>query len=160
MRTSAHATGSEDPRTKPHRALRWRAPRPTRRRKRTPQLLRVVHAAGLATAALPEPEPIDEETAPPTAREPSPFMVEPAPRRPAVFEALCASVEVLAGEDVSCEVEVYVDPASSAAIYRDHQLAARLLSPFLACMPAREGCTPIGTLRVGDRKVRIYERAA
>jgi len=128
-------------------AIRWRAPRSGRVR-RKPTL-----SPHLRLVASDEP--------PATLRDPS-LVLEHAQveGRPAVFDALCASVEVLAAENVPCELEVVVDAGGSARIYRDPNLAAHLLSPFVAVMPARDGLIPIGTLRVAGRRVRIYEKAA
>jgi|GEM_PF-5834384 len=107
------------------------------------------------------PDVCVDEPEPPTVRVPSP-PARPVPpgRRPAVFDALCASVEVLHGEHLPCELEVVLDRGTCGQLYRDPQIARHLMSPFAAHMPLREGCTPIGTLRVGSRRVRIYERAA
>jgi hypothetical protein len=120
-------------------AIRWRAPRMPRTRRRP---------------AVEEPEPV-------TLRDPS-VVLEQArvAGRPAVFDALCASLEVLAAESVPCELDVVVDAGTSARLYRDPEIAAHLLSPFVASMPLREGLLPIGTIRVAGRRVRIYERAA
>jgi hypothetical protein len=77
-----------------------------------------------------------------------------------VFDTLCASVEALAAEQVPCELDVVVDAGATARLYRDPDLAARLMSPFVATMPERDGLIPVGTIRVAGRRVRIYERAA
>lgn len=126
-------------------AIRWRAPRMPRARRRS---------------ILPLVELLDDAE-PETLRDPS-VVLEHArlEGRPAVFDALCASLEVLAAESVPCELDVVVDPGASARLYRDPEMAAHLLSPFVANMPKRDGLVPIGTLRVGARRVRIYERAA
>lgn len=120
-------------------AIRWRAPRMPRVRRRS-------------TAEVSEPV---------TLRDPSAVLEQArVERRPAVFDALCASLEVLAAESVPCELDVVVDAGASARLYRDPEIASHLLSPFVANMPARDGLLPIGTIRVGGRRVRIYERAA
>lgn len=119
-------------------AIRWRAPRMPRARRR-------------ASAAEAEPVTLrDPSGAPDQAR---------MHHRPAVFDALCASLEVLAGESVPCELDVVVDAGASASLYRDPEIASHLISPFVASMPSRDGLVPIGTLRVAGRRVRIYERA-
>lgn len=120
-------------------AIRWRAPRTPRGRKK--------------------PQRTDE--APETLRDPTNVLEERhLTGRPAVFEALCASLEVLAAENVPCELDVVVDAGATARLYRDPNLASRLLSPFVASMPERDGLVPVGTLRVAGRKVRIYERVS
>lgn len=119
-------------------AIRWRPPRKPRTRRRS----------------------VTRETEPETLRDP-PAALERAPGRgrPAVLDALSASLEVLAGEDVPCELDVIVDAGASARLYRDPEIASRLLSPIVVGMPARDGLLPIGTIRIGERRVRIYERA-
>lgn len=103
-----------------------------------------------------------DHDAPETLRDPSAIAAQHlvVPSRPAVFDALCASLEVLAAEHVPCELDVVVDAGGSARLYRDPALASRLMSPFVARMPEREGLIPVGTIRVAGRRVRIYERAA
>jgi hypothetical protein len=134
-------------------AIRWRAARNGRVRRKPAVFPHLRLVPSVAPEAHEEP--------PTTLRDPS-LVVEQAhvEGRPAVFDALCASVEVLAAENVPCELEVVVDAGGCARIYRDPALAAHLLSPFVAGMPARDGLIPIGTLRVAGRRVRIYERAA
>lgn len=140
-------------------AIRWRAPRVQRVRRKPSDgsdlpLLRV-----RGIPANDADESIEE--APETLRDPSAVAVEQrVSGRPAVFDALCASLEVLAAEHVPCELDVVVDAGATARLYRDPDLAARLMSPFVARMPERDGLIPVGTLRVAGRRVRIYERAA
>ena len=102
-----------------------------------------------------------EEESPETLRDPSTIVEHHhVSGRPAVFDALCASLEVLAAEHVPCELDVVVDAGATARLYRDPDLAARLMSPFVANMPERDGLIPVGTIRIAGRRVRIYERAA
>ena len=139
-------------------AIRWRAPRTPRVRRKP-----------LDTAELPlvrvrshaEPANDSIEEAPETLRDPSAVVEQHhVTGRPAVFDALCASLEVLAAEHVPRELDVVVDAGATARLYRDPDLAARLMSPFVAVMPEREGLIPVGTIRIAGRRVRIYERAA
>lgn len=147
-------------------AIRWRAPRYPRVRRKPLEtselpLVRVRTHEPAANDALDlMEEPIDE--APETLRDPSAIAEahHVVAGRPAVFDALCASLEVLAAEDVPCELDVVVDAGGSARLYRDPDLASRLMSPFVARMPDRDGLIPVGTIRVAGRRVRIYERAA
>lgn len=135
-------------------AIRWRAPRvPRVRRKPIDGTdLPLLHVRGAAA---------NDEEAPETLRDPSAVIEQHrVAGRPAVFDALCASLEVLAAEDVSCELDVVVDAGGTARLYRDPDLASRLMSPFVARMPERDGLIPVGTIRVAGRRVRIYERAA
>jgi len=136
-------------------AIRWRAPRFPRLRRRSidgPDLPFVRVRAVPANDAL--------EEAPVTLRDPCVETGEhPARARPAVVDALCAALDVLAAEHLPCELDVVVDSGGTARFYRDPDLAARLMSPFVAGMPEREGLVPIGTIRISGRRVRIYERA-
>lgn len=103
----------------------------------------------------------DVDAAPETLRDPSAVAEHHhVAGRPAVFDALCASLEVLAAEHVPCELDVVVDAGATARLYRDPDVAARLMSPFVANMPERDGLIPVGTIRIAGRRVRIYERAA
>jgi hypothetical protein len=144
-------------------AIRWRAPRTPRVRRKPIDtvelpLVRVrTHEPAANDAAV---DPIEE--APETLRDPSVVVVEQQylKARPAVFDALCASLDVLAAEHVPCELDVVVDAGATARLYRDPDLASRLMSPFVARMPDRDGLIPVGTIRIAGRRVRIYERAA
>lgn len=122
-------------------AIRWRAPRSPRVRRKPFERI---------------------EEAPETLRDPTALAGEHllVSGRPAVFDALCASLEVLAAEQVPCELDVVVDAGGTARLYRDPDLASRLMSPFVSRMPERDGLIPVGTIRVAGRRVRIYERAA
>ena len=142
-------------------AIRWRAPRTQRVRRRPLDTaeLPLVRVRSHAEPANDAGDPIEE--APETLRDPSAVVQQHhVTGRPAVFDALCASLEVLAAEHVPCELDVVVDAGATARLYRDPDLAARLMSPFVAMMPEREGLIPVGTIRIAGRRVRIYERAA
>jgi hypothetical protein len=122
-------------------------------------LVRVRSHAEPANDAVASTPSMDE--APETLRDPSAIAEHVhVAGRPAVFDALCASLEVLAAEHVPCELDVVVDAGGTARLYRDPDLAARLMSPFVASMPERDGLIPVGTIRIAGRRVRIYERAA
>lgn len=144
-------------------AIRWRAPRSPRVRRRPIDtselpLIRVRAAPPANDAHAVE---TDLDGAPETLRDPSAVTAQHhVVGRPAVFDALCASLEVLAAEHVPCELDVVVDAGATARLYRDPDLAARLMSPFVATMPERDGLIPVGTIRIAGRRVRIYERAA
>jgi hypothetical protein len=130
------------------RAIRWRPPRPGALRRRRSPMLHVRRAVAAA-----------EELEPPTVRDPRTASPPDEPRgAPALFEALCASLDVLQGERLPCEIDVVVDPGSAGRIYRDPAMASRLVSPYVTKMPYRDGCVGVGTVRVGARRVRIYER--
>lgn len=142
-------------------AIRWRAPRSPRARRKPidDAELPLVRVRSPIEPANDAHDPADE--APETLRDPS-LVAEQhhVTGRPAVFDALCASLEVLAAEHVPCELDVVVDAGATARLYRDPDLAARLMSPFVANMPERDGLIPVGTIRIAGRRVRIYERAA
>jgi hypothetical protein len=143
-------------------AIRWRAPRTPRVRRKPIDtvelpLVRVRTHEAAANDAVDGPI----EDVPETLRDPSAVVEQQHVKgRPAVFDALCASLEVLAAEHVPCELDVVVDAGATARLYRDPDLASRLMSPFVARMPEREGLIPVGTIRIAGRRVRIYERAA
>lgn len=138
-------------------AIRWRAPRFPRVRRKP------IDGSELPIVRVRDrghDVPANDE-APETLRDPEAVMEQhKVSGRPAVFDALCASLEVLAAENVPCELDVVVDPGATARLYRDPDLASRLMSPFVARMPERDGLIPIGTIRIAGRRVRIYERAA
>ena len=139
-------------------AIRWRAPRSQRVRRKP---LDGVELPLVRVRTPAEPANDSVEDAPETLRDPSAVIEQHhVVGRPAVFDALCASLEVLAAEHVPCELDVVVDAGATARLYRDPDLAARLMSPFVAMMPEREGLIPVGTIRIAGRRVRIYERAA
>jgi hypothetical protein len=143
-------------------AIRWRAPRSQRVRRKPLDTfeLPLVRVRAQLEAANDAHEDASDD-APETLRDPSAIVEgHRVSGRPAVFDALCASLEVLAAEHVPCELDVVVDAGATARLYCDPDLASRLMSPFVATMPERDGLIPVGTIRIAGRRVRIYERAA
>lgn len=123
------------------RAIRWRPPRPARRGRRRVPPLRMVRDEG-----------------PPTLRTP-PASPELPPDREDLYDLLAASMDVLSGVATPCEIELVLDRGASGRLLLDREIASHLVEPATARMPLRDGCVAVGTLRVGERTVRIYERA-
>ena len=125
------------------RTIRWRPPRPARRPRRRLPPLRIVRDDG-----------------PPTLRTPAAAPeLPPAPGRADLYDLLAASVDVLSGVVTSCEFELVLDRGASGHLLLDREIASQLVEPVTARMPLRDGCVAVGTLRIGERTVRIYERA-